>query len=147
MKPYPTPDEIVDRWSHALKSRPVAMTPYPTAEEVAPLFAKWKITPSQDDFLDVREPCGCAVGVLLVDAVGSITKAVGSEYCPIALDAPGSLRIATGWPEDFIDGLSRGFSSPYAKPTGVSIDYKAGHALGKAVWKLVRPRKRKEQAS
>lgn len=109
----------------------------PTADEIVALFGKWELQPSRLVFVDERSRCGCADCVLLVEFAGGVRQAVKAREGSDSIEA---LIRFSGWPEDFIGGISDGFSGDDELCRNEDqVDYLKGFSLGAAVKQLVPP--------
>jgi hypothetical protein len=125
----------------------MAIANRPTSQHIAELFKKYGITPIPYAYLVGRHHhgscCGCAIGALLVEALGSV-EAAFDQSC--GGDEPELLGRLTELPETFLKGLDQGFSY------GLSTDgqrlwnqyhydplYVEGFDIGRTVRDLVLP--------
>jgi hypothetical protein len=124
----------------------IAIANQPTPEHIAGLFAQYGITPIPYAYLLrlMSGSClGCAIGALLVEAIGSV-DATFNQGCDG--EEPELLGRLTEWPGKFLKGLDQGFSY------GLSTDglrlwnqfhddplYVEGFDVGRAVRQIVLP--------
>jgi hypothetical protein len=123
--------------------------PEPTPDEAADLFEIHHVRPEPYIFLSKvgprlsPGPCGCLVGVLTVEAIGTVSAALD------AIEARGSyaaLVTATGWDPDFVKGINCGFSGGSSdeerEDTDPSADvaWRRGLALSAATHQVLRER-------
>jgi hypothetical protein len=88
----------------------IAIANRPTPEHIAGLFTQYGITPIPYLYLigSTSGSCfGCAIGALLVEAIGSVDAAFNQQCDGDALELLGRL---TEWPGKFLKGLDHGFS-------------------------------------
>jgi hypothetical protein len=117
------------------------MRPLPTAEEIVSLFGKHGLEVNPDVFLDEGlmgiPPCGCAVGVLLIDAAGGMEQGLKirreSDSSAISL-----LAEKTNWPRQFVDGLSDGFGAGEIPSESCSANWKRGYEISQEAFRLLR---------
>jgi hypothetical protein len=109
----------------------------PTPEHIAGLFVKYGITPDPEQYLLCKGPvhaaCGCVLGVLLIEATGSIDAAR-----PLTnLRVRRNLARLRQLPLAYVDGLDDGFTGT-AVPASWEEDpeYSAGFRTGLVVRQL-----------
>jgi hypothetical protein len=90
----------------------------PTAESIAALFRKHDVLPWQDVYLALpgeiatrRRKCtACALGILLVERRGSVSKAL--SHCTRShLPMGDAIKAEIDLPPAFLDGLDDGFTN------------------------------------
>jgi hypothetical protein len=133
----------------------IAIANRPTPQHIAELFQKYGITPIPYAYLVGRRYgpcCGCAIGALLVEAIGSV-KAALDQTC--GRDERQFLGRLTELPETFLAGLDHGFSYALSSTEGQRLWnrfhddplYVEGFDMGRAVRKLVLPDPPKESSN
>jgi hypothetical protein len=124
--------------------------PEPTPDEAADLFDLHHVRPEPYTFLNEVSPysspgpCGCLVGVLTVDAIGTVAAAQAAILK--RRSANEALATATGWDPDFVEGIDYGFTPgfsvhdrEYTDPCE-NVAWRRGLALGAATHQVLRDR-------
>lgn len=109
----------------------------PTPEHIAGLFAQYGITPDPEQYLLCKGPdhaaCGCVLGVLLIEATGSIDAAR-----PLTnLRVRRNLARLRQLPLAYVDGLDDGFTGTVVPGWEDDPEYSAGFRTGINVRQLV----------
>jgi hypothetical protein len=125
----------------------MAIANRPTSQHIAELFKKYGIKPIP--YLYLSRPMygsclGCAIGALLVEAIGSVDAVFNQRCDGDALEILGRL---TEWPEKFLTGLDHGFSYLSSSNVGQLLWaqyhddplYVEGFDIGRTVRALVLP--------
>lgn len=131
--------------SHDLSNPPIPGRLPP--EAVAALFRKHGVVPRFGAYLywawsgDVVAPCGCAVGVRLVEACGGFEAAVAAKHAHGSTTQ--TMAALTGAPRPYVDGLDYGFTIGDLSSTPTAWrsipEFLAGFADGAEVRRLVLP--------
>jgi hypothetical protein len=113
------------------------ITHRPTPEHIAGLFAKYGITPDPEQYLLCKGPghaaCGCVLGVLLIEATGSIDAARPLTTLRVRRNLARLRRLSLA----FVDGLDDGFTGTVVPGWEDDPEYSAGFRTGIATRKLV----------
>jgi hypothetical protein len=133
----------------------IAIANRPTAQHISGLFTQYGITPTPYLFLfrPMSGSClGCAIGALLVEAIGSVDAAFNQRFDGDALEILVRLRE---WPGKFLTGLDHGFSYASSSTEGQRLWnrfhhdplYVDGIDIGRAVRALVLPDQPRESSN
>jgi hypothetical protein len=124
--------------------------PEPTPDEAADLFDLHHVRPEPCIFLNEAGswsspgPCGCLVGVLVVEAFGTVAEA--RDAIVKRRSVYSTLATVTGWDPDFVEGIDCGFTTgssdeeqEYTDPSADAA-WRRGLALGAATHQVLRDR-------
>jgi hypothetical protein len=125
----------------------IAIANRPTSQHIAELFKKYGITPIPYAYLLGRRYgpcCGCAIGALIVESLGSVEAALDQTF---AGDERWFLGRLTDLPEKYLGGLDHGFSYASSSTEGQRLWnqfhddplYIEGFDIGRTVRALVLP--------